>query len=137
MICGSMTFSKEMLDAKNKLEELGHSAKIPCDVDVHLKDCGFIDDLDADYEHCVNNNIMKISMDDISEGDAILVMNHPKNGVNGYIGTASLMEIGLAYYLGKKIFLMFPTPMPSEARWAHEVKITQPVVINGDYGLIE
>lgn len=137
MICGSMTFSKEMVDAKNKLNELGHPAKVPCDTDLHIKDTEFIDDLDADYEHCVKNNIMKTSMDDIAESDAILVINYPKNGVNGYIGTSTLMETGLAYYLGKKIFLMFPTPLPSEARWAHEIKIFQPKVINGDFSLIK
>ena len=136
MICGSMSFSKEMLDAKKGLEELGHSVKVPCDIDMHLDDSGFIDNLDADYEHCVENNTMKTCMDKIDESDAILVMNHPKNGVSGYVGTSTLMEIGLAYYLGKKIFLMFSTPLSSEARWAHEVRIMQPVVLGGDLGKI-
>jgi hypothetical protein len=136
MICGSMSFSKEMLEAKKKLEGLGHSVKVPCDVDLHLDDSGFIDNLDADYEHCIENNIMKTCMDKIAESDAILVMNHSKNGVNGYVGTSSLMEIGLAYYLEKKIFLLFPTPLSSEARWAHEVRIMQPVVLDGDLSKI-
>ena len=30
-ICGSMHFSKEMLEAKRKLEEIGHTAEVPCD----------------------------------------------------------------------------------------------------------
>lgn len=137
MICGSMTFSGEMVDAKEKLEALGHSVTVPCDVDTHLDDESLIDDLDADYEHCMKNDILKASMDDIARSDAILVLNHPKNGVDGYVGTSGLIEMGLAYYLGKRIFLLHPTPSPSEARWAHEVRIMQPVVINGDFRLIK
>jgi len=38
MICWSMTFSREMVDAKEKLEALGHSVTVPCDVDAHLDD---------------------------------------------------------------------------------------------------
>ncbi len=76
-------------------------------------------------------------MDDIARSDAILALNHPKNGVNGYVGTSELIEMGLAYYLGKRTFLLHPTPSPSEARWAHEVRIMQPVMINGDFGLIK
>jgi hypothetical protein len=137
MICGSMTFSREMIDVKEKLEGLGHSVTVPCDVDAHLDDENLIDDLDADYEHCMKNDILKASMGDIARSDAILVLNHPKNGVKGYVGTSGLIEMGLAYYLGKRIFLLYPAPSPSEARWAHEVRIMQPVVINGDFGMIK
>jgi hypothetical protein len=137
MICGSMTFSKEMLEAKKKLDELGHETSIPCDTELHLEDAELIDDFDADYEHCIKNNIMKKCMDKIAKSDAILVMNHAKNGIDGYIGTSTLMETGLAYYLGKKIFLMFPIPSPNEVRWAHEVSIFQPSVIDGDFGLVK
>jgi hypothetical protein len=75
-------------------------------------------------------------MDYIAESDAVLVLNYPKNGIKGYVGTSTLMEIGLAYYMGKKIFLLFPVPHSSEARWAHEVKITNPFVINGDFSKV-
>jgi len=136
MICGSMTSAKQMIETKNKLEKFGHSVTLPCDTNLHLDDSNFIDDLNADYEHCIKNNVMKICMDEIANSDAILVMNYPKNDIEGYVGTSSLMEIGLAYYLGKKIFLLFPTPPTSEARWAHEVKIMQPTVLNGDLNKI-
>jgi hypothetical protein len=74
---------------------------------------------------------------EIEESDAILVLNYPKNGIQGYIGTASLMEIGLAYHLGKKIFLLNPLPHSSEQRWAHEVRIIQPTILNGDFTKIK
>ena len=136
MICGSMSFSKEMMNAKKSLEERGHKVGVPCDVELHVEDSNFIDDLDADYEHCVKNGVMKKCFDMIAESDAILVLNYPKNGIKGYIGTSSLMEIGLAHYLGKRIFLLHPTPHHSEARWAHEVRIMQPTVLNGNLSKI-
>jgi hypothetical protein len=136
MICGSMTFSKEMAAAKKSLEAMSHEARLPCDIDVHLKDSGLIDDLDADLEHCLTNNVLRTCMDYIAWSDAVLVMNYPKNGIKGYVGASVLMEMGLAFYMGKRIFLLFPVPHPSEARWSHEVRLTSPVVIDGDLSKI-
>jgi len=42
--------------------------------------------------------------------DAILVLNYEKNGVADYVGANTLMEMGLAFYLKKKIFLLNPVP---------------------------
>jgi hypothetical protein len=62
----------------------------------------------------------------------VLILNHEKNGIKGYIGTSTIIEIGLAYYLGKSIFLMNALPHHSEHRWVHEVRIISPVILNGD-----
>lgn len=136
MICGSMTFSREMLEAKKKLEEQGHEAIVSCDVEDHVNDDGLIDDLEADFKHCLETDVMRESMNDIEKADAVLFLNLKKNGVEGYVGTSSMMEMGLAYFLNKKIFILNPTPTPSEVRWAHEVRIMQPTVINGDYSKV-
>ena len=132
MICGSMTFSKEMIKAKNKLEEMGHDVRVPCDIDVHLDDEDFIDDLEKDFEHCVENEVMKKCFSKVEESDAILVLNYEKNNISGYIGTSTLMEMGLAYYFDKRIFLLFSPPQYSKHRWAHEVRVFQPEILNGD-----
>lgn len=137
MICGSMSFSPEMIAAKKQLAEMGHEVQLPCDVDVHLANSGFIDDLDADLAHCRAKNILKIGFDDIAASDAAVFLNYPKNGVAGYVGTSSLMEMAIAYYLGKKIFLLHPVPPSAVARWAHEVRIIDPVVIDGDLSKIK
>ncbi len=42
----------------------------------------------------------------ITEADAILVINDEKRGLPGYIGANVLMEITLAYYLNKTIFVL-------------------------------
>lgn len=126
-----MTFAKEMFDAKQKLEVLGHKVNVPLDIESHINNPGLIDDLVSDYKHVQENNILKKCFDLIAKSDAILVLNYPKNEVKGYIGTSSLMEIGLAHYLNKKIFLLNHLPNSSSYRWVHEVEIIEPVVLNG------
>jgi nucleoside 2-deoxyribosyltransferase len=137
MICGSMTFAKEMLKTKEILEEMGHSVKIPTDARDIVNGNHNPDDLESDYNHCVENDIMRTHFKFIEESDAILVLNPNKNDIKGYIGTSSLMEIGLAHHFYKKIFLLQPLPHYSEQRWAHEVSIMQPIIIDGDFSKIK
>ena len=132
MICGSMTFAKEMMDTKRKLEALGYVVLAPLDVESHIENPKLVDDLDLNYKHAVEKNIMKKCFDLIAESDAILILNYLRNGVQGYIGASSLMEIGLGYYLGKRIFILNSLPKSSKFRWVHEVGIMQPVILNGE-----
>ncbi|MBL7206631.1 MAG: hypothetical protein ISS36_03465 [Candidatus Aenigmarchaeota archaeon] len=136
MICGSMSFAKEMMEAKKKLESMGHEALLPCDIDLHLEDSEFIDDLDKDFEHCIENQVMETCFGFIEKSDAIVVLNHPKNDIDGYIGTSTMMEIGLARYLNKKIFILNNLPDYKDHRWVHEVRIMQPVMLEGDLNKI-
>lgn len=137
MICGSMHFAREMMTAKEELEKSGHTVSLPTDIDLHLNDPQFIDNFDLNYEHCLKNDVMWKCFDLVAKSEAILVLNYPRNDLAGYIGASSLMEIGLAYYLRKKIFLLYPTPKPTQVRWAHEIEIIQPVVLNGDLAKIK
>jgi hypothetical protein len=132
-----MTFSKEMMETKIKLEELGHEVLVPCDIETHLEDASFIDNLDADIKHAKENNVLKTCFGYVVESDALLFLNYPKNNVPGYIGTSSMMEMGLAFHLDKKIFLLHETPHHDDARWVVEVKLMDPAVINGDLSLIQ
>jgi hypothetical protein len=132
MICGSMSFTKEIIDLQNQLRNFGHDVSVPCDVELHIEKPGFIDELDKDRKHLIENNIIKKCFDLIADSEAVVFLNLPKNGINGYIGTSSLMEMGLAYYLGKKIYLMHQFPDPNIYRWAHEVASFMPGILNGD-----
>ena len=132
-----MTFAKEMLKAKQTLEKLGHEVNVPLDTESHVKNPKLIDDLESNYKHAQETQVMKKCFDLLAKSDAILVLNHTKNGIKGYVGTSSLMEVGLAYYLGKKMFLLNSLPKSAKYRWVHEVEIMQPVVINGDLSKIK
>lgn len=136
MICGSMSFAKEMLELQGTLNSLGYETAIPCDAVLHFENPELIDDLDKNREYLAENNIMKRCFDLVADSDAVIFLNHKKNQVEGYIGTSSLMEMGLAYYLGKKIYLMYPYPNPEDHRWAHEVASFKPIILNGNIELL-
>lgn len=127
-ICGSMFFAKEMLEAKKCLEEIGHIVSIPSDTD----DCVKNPELSMDISHCLKINVQEECFKSVAESDAILVLNYDRNGVKGYIGGATLMEIGLAQHFGKKIYLFQPPPKIEDQRYSIEVRLAKPIILNGN-----
>jgi hypothetical protein len=83
----------------------------------------------------LNNHTQRIQdhFDCVEWGDAILVANYDKNGVANYIGPNTLMEMGVAFYLKKPIYLLHPVP---ECPWQEEIVGMRPVVISGELSKI-
>jgi nucleoside 2-deoxyribosyltransferase len=131
MILGSMTFAEEMLAAEQQLQELGFEGISPFDAKEHAQDTTLIDDFERNLRYCIEENVMRKGFQQVADADAVLVLNHEKNGVPGYIGTSALMEMGIAHWLGKRIFLLHEPPAPEQCRWAHEVQIMQPTILHG------
>jgi len=132
MISGSSQFAKEMFELEKQLKKLGHEAVAPIGMEPHLEDSTFGDNLEEDLKFCIEHDIMRKNFNQIAAQNAIVVFNKEKKGISGYMGVSTLMETAIAYYLGKKIFIMFPLPDMYKERWAHEVAIMQPVILNGD-----
>ena len=132
-ICGSMYFSKEMLKTKSELEGLNHIVSVPPDIN----DCLEKPELNMDLEHCFKMNIQEECFKKVAEHDAILILNYEKDGIKGYIGGATLMEIGLAQYLGKRIFLLYPPPKIEDQKYSVEIQLAKPIILNGDLNLIK
>ena len=134
MIVASLSFAKEMLVAKDVLEKLGHRALF-CEAVPHYsgrpetKD-SFEDELKkAEEEGALGDGFSKVA-----ESDAVLVLNYPKNNVAGYIGSSMLMEIGVAYFLNKKIYLL--NPVGPGHKCALEIALVKPVILDGDINKI-
>ena len=132
-----MTFASEMAQAKKKLEEQGHTVFVPCDIKKHLENPELVDNFAEDLSHMIENDVIRDHFNLIAKSDAIVVLNYPKNGCDGYIGASTLMEMGIAYYLRKQIFVMFDIPSSAEARWAHEVTVMQPVILEEDLSKVK
>lgn len=130
MIIGSMKFAKDMVQLKNDLEKLGHIAHFPIGTENHLTDSTFVDRLEDNLQWVIKEDIMRRNFQQVADADAVLVVNKRRNDIEGYIGISALMEMGLAHYLDKKIFLLNPYPSFEEHRWAQEVAIMQPTIIN-------
>ncbi len=127
-IGGSMHFAKEMLETQKKLEEMGFEVLVPADTE----QCVENPELNMDPDHTESMDIMRDSMMKLEDSDIFLVLNHPKNGMKGYIGGATLIEIGLAYYLKKKTFLLYTPPEKQVLRYTQEILHTKPIILNGD-----
>ena len=127
-ICGSMAFAKEMLATQKQLEELGHEVLIPLTTDQCLTN----PNLNSDLNFCIEKNVMKNHFAKIAQSDAVLVLNYPKNNINGYIGGSALMETAVAHHLNKKIYILHDLPDEKDLRYSLEVKLAKPIIINGD-----
>lgn len=130
MIIGSMKFAKDMVQLKNDLEKLGHIAHFPIGTENHLTDNTFVDRLEDNLQWVVKEDIMRKNFQQVADADAVLVVNKTRNDIDGYIGISALMEMAIAHFLNKKIFLLNQYPPFEEHRWAQEVAIMQPTIIN-------
>lgn len=135
-IIGSMKFAKDMVKLKKDLEDLGHEVSIPVGTEPHLTNPDFVENLVENLQFCIEQDVMRENFRQVADNDGIIVLNKRRNEMDGYIGTSALLEMGIAHFLGKKIFLYHPTPHFNDVRWAHEVAIMQPIVINGDLSKI-
>jgi len=133
-ICGSMKFAKEMIVVKNFLEGKGFKV--------------FIGPLANRYANgkirCrkgkegarlkITYDLIRSHFKKIEKSDAILVLNYTKGSVRNYIGGNTLMEMGYAFYLGKKIYLLNPIPNQS---YTEELIAMQPIILNGNLSKIK
>ena len=79
-------------------------------------------------------NVFSDHYNKMKKADAILVLNYDKNGIKGYIGANSFLEMGFAYVLNKKIFLLME--IPDQKYISDEVLALSPIVLKGDLNLI-
>ena len=127
-ICSSLHFAKEIIEAKNELENMGHTVLIPSSTQTALTN----PEVNTDLEFCFKNNVQKKHFNFINESDAVLILNHEKNGIKGYIGGATLMEMAVAQHLDKKIFLLNQWPKIEDLKYSTEIQLTKPTILNGD-----
>lgn len=124
-IAGSMKFAKEMLNTKAELEKMGHEIFIPIDTER----CVNNPNLNEDIGYCIEQDILRRHFKIIENCDAILVLNYKKNGIKGYVGGNTLIDMSIAHFFNKKIFMLNPIP---DMSYTVEIKIMQPVVLNGN-----
>ncbi len=149
-ICGSIAFYQQMEELKNSLISKGHEVFIPLLSNEapkemgggkkiyfgkYIEDNGGIDSFSPDHQIWdLKEKAIRDHYEKIENCDAIIVVNHEKRGLNGYIGGNTLIEIGVAFYLNKKIFIL--NPVSSEISYKQEIMGMKPIILNGDLSLI-
>ena len=119
-----------MLAVQKQLQILGHKAVVPKSLKLMVHH-GFTkpktvsERLKAEAEH----DFIREHFKKIEQCETVLVVNPDKNGVKGYIGGNTFLEMGIAFYLGKKIYLLYDIP---KMEYELELQAMRPIVLGGD-----
>lgn len=138
-ICSSANFYKQAAQIQAELQALGYTAIIPStaekmkqsgDYEVSHYKTWFGDA--SDYRK--KTALMRGHFDEVAKADLVLVLNYEKHGVRNYIGGNVLMEMTLAFYLHKPLYIL--NDIPSESPFLEEIIGLEPIVLHGDLGKI-
>ena len=122
-----MVFTEKMLEVRNKLENLGHEAFVSKFAEAYLgKTDKEIETLTLYHKN--ERDAIRAFWEVIKVSDAVLVLNYDRRGISNYIGGNTLMELGFAHVLKKKIFLM--NPIPEIEYYKSEIEAVRPVILN-------
>jgi nucleoside 2-deoxyribosyltransferase len=133
-ICGSMQFHKEMAAVRDDLIKRGFTVFVPGELDNVDKNEAYMDSDEERITAKIEYNFIREHFKKIENADAILILNYEKRGIPGYIGGNTFLEMGYAFGLGKKIYLLFPIP---QMDYNTEMHAIQPIVLDGDLNKIE
>lgn len=133
-ICTSVNFYRQAVQVQEQLEKQDYKVLLPATAE-QMKQTG---DYDAEKHRTWLKNpddyhkksaFIKKHFLKVERGDAILVLNYEKHGVTNYIGGNVLIEMGVAFYLGKTIFIL--NDVPKESSFYEELVGMNPIVLHG------
>ena len=132
--CASASFYKHCVDIMHELEDSTIELILPISAQQMLADDNYrVEDYKTWFQN--NNdytkraNYVRHHFDEISAGDAILVVNDRKHESDNYIGPNVLLEMGLAWYLKKPIYIL--NEIPELSLFEEEIKGMAPIALHG------
>lgn len=129
VICGSMAFSKEMVEIQKFLKNVGHEVVIPPNAEKYASGELAMETSQKSVENKINHNQIQEYFLEIKDADAVLVANYDKKGIKNYVGGNSFLEAGFAHVLEKKLYFLNDIP---DMIYSDELKAFRPVILNGD-----
>jgi hypothetical protein len=129
-ICASIVFYKEVVRIQEAIEKAGFRALVPKIAEQMKK----ANDFNVDHykptlaETQRKADLMMMHFKKVSQGDAVLVVNNEKHGQANYIGGNVLMEMALAFFQKKPIFLW--NDAPKESTFLEEILGVEPIILN-------
>ena len=130
IICGSISAAEEILRVQKELVEQGRVVEIPLGVKKYVEN-GYqhVSELERSSDK-KENDLIRRYYELIKDHDCVLVVNAEKNGVDGYIGGNTFLEMAFGHVLDKKLYVL--NRLPKESSYLSELEAMQPVVIGGD-----
>jgi hypothetical protein len=138
-LCSSASMYQKLTEIEKKLLKMEFKVEVPISArkmeesgDFNMKGKKvWMEDPNQFYKKTA---LMDAHFKKVEEGDAILVVNLDKNGVKGYIGGNVLMEMTLAYYLKKPIYVW--KNIEKDHPFYEEVLGIKAIFLNEDLGEI-
>ncbi len=134
VICGSMTFVKEMIEIEKKLIELGHEVILPKFSENYSKLESENEIHNESVKNKIDYDLIRDYFEEIKKSDVILVINKTRKDIDNYIGGNTLIEMAFAHVLHKNVYLFNPIPKMS---YTDEIIAIQPIILNGDLSKIK
>ena len=123
-----MQFYREMAAVKKTLEASGHTALVPSELGNEKTNEALMTREEDKISTKIEYDFIREHFRKITQSDAILVLNYEKKQIKGYIGGNTFLEMGYAFGLGKKIFLLYPVP---EMDYRVEMISMLPIILDG------
>ncbi len=149
-LCGSIAFYADMESVRDMLIARGHEVRIPelaleapaefgggkkVYFGQYIEEQGGIDAFPPGHDiWSLKEGAIKDHFQKIEWCDAIVVVNPEKRGVPGYVGGNTLIEIGVAFFLKKGIYIL--NPVSSMLSYKQEILAMKPMVLEGDVSRI-
>lgn len=138
-ICASSSFYKKVIEFSYKLEELDVNVILPktaarMKTEHHENDEAKTDWSVAPVGYHGKAILIREHFEEITHSDAILVMNYEKHGKANYIGPNVLMEMAVAFYLKKPVYVLNDTPEDSPL--IDEILGLEPIFLKGDISIL-
>lgn len=125
-----------MLVCAKQLERKKHVCVLPKDVHDYAKRRHMRNpDKEEDAIRKIAYDLIREHCKIIATSDAIFVVNCKKDGIHGYIGGNTLIEIGYAHVEYKKIFLL--NEIPDLPLIKQEILAVRPVIIHNNFNLVK
>lgn len=136
-VCTSANFYRQAVDIQEELEKAGFKVILPTTAE-RMKESG---DFDASHyrtwfgdpnDYHKKTALMRGHFAEVEKADIVLVLNYEKNGRANYIGGNVLMEMAVAFFLNKPIYIF--NQIPEESAYLEEIIGMNPVVLGGKLG---
>ena len=138
-VCASVSHYHFLPEIEKELKSLGYKAVLPKTAKKMNKTGDFdVEKHKAWYKdkslYKTKTSLIKAHLKEIERADAVLVANYEKNGIKGYIGGNVLIEMAIAFFLKKPVFVL--NPIDENLGIKEEVYGLNSIFLNGNLNLI-
>lgn len=132
LLHASLDFAEEMIKTNNFLKEKNIDVILPeLTRYQHIRD---VDGDDIGFTR-IKNRLTLENIKNVEKCECLLVLNYTHRGFENYIGGNSFLEMIVAFYLNKPIYLL--NPVPEKMTYTEEIKALYPTVANSLDNFVE